>query len=78
MRMGRLSGRKRREAASPGLPPMLKVKLLDEIWHKPSLNGDVVIVSATAAPTKAPPGLHQIAGIQTQEVKEMAVRKMCK
>lgn len=63
----------------PGLLPRLKVKLLlNEIQHKSSLNGDVVIVSATVVPRKAPPGLHRIAGIQMQEAKKMAVRKMCK
>lgn len=68
-----------KEAASLGFLPKLKVKLLlNENWHKSSLNGDVVIVSTTVAPRKAPLGLHQIAGIQTWEAKKMAVRKMCK
>lgn len=63
----------------PGLLPRFKVKLsLNEIQHKSSLNGDVVTVSAIAEPRKAPPGLHQIAGIQTRKVKKMAVRKMGK
>lgn len=62
----------------PGLLPSLKVKLtLNEIQHKSSLNGDMV-VSAIVEPRKAPLGLHQIAGIQTHKVKKMAVRKMGK
>lgn len=63
----------------PGLLPRFKVKLpLNEIRLKSSLNGDVVIVSATAESRRARPGLHQIAEIQTCKVKKMAVRKMAK
>lgn len=68
-----------REAKLPGLLPRFKAKLpLNEIQHRSSLNGDTVIVSAIEEPRKAPPGLHQIAGIQTCKVKKMAVRKMGK
>lgn len=68
-----------REAKLPGLLPRFKAKLpLNEIQHRSSLNGDTVIVSAIEEPRKPPPGLHQIAGIQTCKVKKMAVRKMGK
>lgn len=63
----------------PGLLPWLKVKLLlYDTWHKSLLNGNVVTVSATIVPGKAPPGLHQVAGSHMQEAKKMTVRKMCK